>query len=171
VEPEQKPVPRLDVITGSITKVMAVVSSFALAAMMAITVIDVVGRYFFLHPLKGAFEMAGILLVIAASWGMGYCQFLKGHIRIDMLFIHFPPRMQAVFNAIAYLIGIVGVSIITWQTLLRMYEYMYRELGGTTETLGMPFWPFMLMMAIGFGWFCVLLLIDLYRSLVKVFER
>ena len=158
-------------IIGSITKMMAVVSSFALAAMMAITVIDVVGRYFFLSPLKGAFEMAGILLVIAASWGMGYCQFLKGHIRIDILFIHLSPRIQAVFNTIAYLIGIAAVGIITWQTLLRMYDYMYRELGGTTETLGMPFWPFLLMMAIGFGWFCVILLIDLYRSLLKVFKR
>ncbi len=171
LQSEQKSVSRFDAVIGGISKAMAVVSAITLAVMMMITVVDVVGRSFFLHPLKGAFELVGILLVIAASWGMGYCQFLKGHIRIDVLFNGFSARVQAILNVVAYIFGIFAVGMITWQTLLRMHDYIYRELGGVTESLGMPFWPFMLMMAMGFGWFCVLLLIDLYRSLVKVFKR
>ncbi len=164
-------VSRFDTVIMWISRVMAVVSAVALAAMMMIVVINVVGRYVFLRPLEGDFELVGLLLVIAGSWGMGYCQLLKGNIRINIIIDLFRPRGQAILNFIAYLICLATAGMICWQTLLRVQEYMNKELGYVTETLSLLFWPFMLMMAIGLGWLCVVFLIDISKTLKEVFRQ
>lgn len=164
-------VSRFDTVIMWISRIMAVVSAAVLAVMMIIIVIDVCGRYFFLAPLEGTFELVGILMVIAGSWGMGYCQLLKGNIRINVLFDFFPPIVQSFIYVIAYIIGIAVAGMICWRTSLRMHEYFYKQLGATTETLSLPFWPFMLMLAIGFGWVYIIFIVDLYKTFIKVFKR
>ena len=164
-------VSRFDTVIMWISRIMAVVAAAVLAVMMMIIVMDVCGRYFFLAPLEGTFELVGILLVIAGSWGMGYCQLLKGNIRINVLFDLFPSRVQSFIYVIAYLIGIATTGMICWRTSLRMHEYFYKQLGATTETLSLPFWPFMLMLAIGFGWVYIIFVIDLYKTFHEAFKR
>lgn len=168
---QNQQVSRFNTVIMRISMVMAAVAAITLALMMIVAVIDVSGREFFLAPLEGAFELGGILLVIAGSWGMGYCQLKKGNIRISVLTDMFSPRVQALLYILAYIICIAATAIICWQGSLRMYEYIFKELGGVTETLSMPFWPFMLMMAIGFGWVCIIFIIDLFNSFVEVFKR
>jgi TRAP-type C4-dicarboxylate transport system permease small subunit len=147
---------------------MAAISAVTLGVMMVITVVDVTGRYFFLAPLTGAFELIGIFLVVAGAFGMGYCQLQDGNIRINVIFDRFPPLGRGILNIIAYIICIAALVMICWQGSLRMYEYMFRELGGVTETLALPFWPFMLAMALGFGWAAVIFIIDLIKTIIEV---
>jgi TRAP-type C4-dicarboxylate transport system permease small subunit len=154
-----------------ISRVMAVVAAVVLALMMMIIVIDVCGRYFFLAPLEGSFELVGILMVIAGSWGMGYCQLQKGNIRINVLSDFFPPMMQSIMYIIAYLIGIVATGMICWRTSLRVHEYFLKQLGGVTDTLSLPIWFFLLMLAMGVGWVCFIFIIDLYKTIVEVVKR
>ena len=168
---QKRQLSRFNTVMIRVSMVMAAIAAITLAVMMLVAVIDVGGREFFLAPLEGAFELGGILLVIAGSWGMGYCQLQKGNIRISVLTDLFPPRVQASLYVVAYLICIAATAIICWQGSLRMYDYIFKELGGVTETLSMPFWPFMLMMAIGFGWVCIIFIIDLFNSFVEVFKR
>jgi TRAP-type C4-dicarboxylate transport system permease small subunit len=162
---------RFNLVVLWISRVMAAVAALTLGVMMMVTVIDVTGRYFFLSPLTGAFELIGILLVVAGAFGMGYCQLYDGNIRINVIFDRFPPLGRAILNIVAYIICIAAVGMICWQGSLRMYEYIFRELGGVTETLAMPFWPFMLAMAVGFGWAGVIFVIDLIKTIVEVFSH
>lgn len=154
-----------------ISQVMAAGGAIALAAMMMISVIDVGGRYFFLAPLEGSFELVGTIMVIAATWGLAYSQLRKGHIRVTVLSERFSPRGQSMLYVLAYIICAAAAGMVTWQGFLRMYEYIFKTLGGVTDTLAIPYWPFMLAMVIGFGWVCFIFLIDLFNSLVKVFKR
>ena len=138
---------------------------------MLVTVIDVCGRYFFNRPLEGAFELVGILLVIAGSWGMGYCQLLKGNVRIDLLTNYFPKIMQGIIMFVAHAIAIGMTATITWKTLQRTWVYYNKTLGSVTETLSMPYWPFMLALAIGMGWTCIVFIIDFVKTAVEVTKR
>ena len=164
-------VSRFRIVIIWISRVMATVSAVTLAVMMMVTVIDVMGRNFFLAPLKGAFELVGILLVIAGSWGMGYCQLLDGNIRINVLFDRFPSLIRSILNFSAFLICLAVLGTMFWQSLLRTNEYVYKDLGAITETLSMPFWPFMLMMTIGFGWAFVIFFMDIIKTIVEVVKR
>ena len=161
---------KFEAVVFWISKIMAAVGAFTLGAMMLVTVIDVSGRYFFSKPLDGSVELVGILLVIAGSWGLGFCQLLKGHVRINLLTDFFPERIQGIIMLLAYAIAISMTSVITWKTLQRTYLYYHKTLGATTERLSMPYWPFMLALAIGMGWVCFIFIIDFIKTLREVFK-
>ncbi|MBW1769452.1 MAG: TRAP transporter small permease subunit, partial [Deltaproteobacteria bacterium] len=90
---------------------------------------------------------------------------LSGHIRISVLLDRFSPRIQAGLDGLAYIIGLGAFFLICWQMLVMATEYFLLGDTGTTEELGLPFFPFMLTLAIGVGMLCIILLRDLFQSL------
>lgn len=154
-----------------ICRYAAFIAAVCLFVMMILTVSDVVGRYFFLSPIEGTFELVGILLVIAGSLGMGYTQINNQNIRITVIADRFKPKVQTILFILAYFIAIASCFMITWRGWIRGWEYIFRDLGSTTVTLGLPFWPFMLMLSIGFGWVCLIFVADLVKSFVEVFKH
>jgi len=154
-----------------ISRVMAVIAAAVLGIMMVLTVADVCGRDFFLKPIEGTFELVGIMLVIAGCLGLGYCQLNLGNIRITVLSDILPARGQAIIFLIAYIIAAVATAMICWQGGIRAWEYIFKQFGGLIITLRVPLWPFMMLLAIGFGWACIIFLIDIYITAKEVFRR
>jgi TRAP-type C4-dicarboxylate transport system permease small subunit len=152
-------------------KIMAMIAASVLLAMMLLTVADVFGRYFFNSPIRGTWEIIGLLLVCAGTWGLGYCQLQKAHISIDVLVRRFSQRVKAAIYSLAYLIGLIGFSVICWRVFLLAKRYFFLTRGNATETLHIPYYPFMLIMAIGAGMLALVLLIDLRRSLTEVLRK
>jgi TRAP-type C4-dicarboxylate transport system permease small subunit len=155
----------------AVSKVMAVIAAFVLGAMMLLTVADVVGRYFFSRPIKGTWELVGLLLVCAGTWGLGYCQREKAHISITVLVNRFSRRAQAIVNSLAYLVGIAGFSLLCWRMFLLAKRYFLLPRGNVTDTLELPYFPFMLILSIGAGIMALMLIVDLVRSLVEVTRK
>jgi TRAP-type transport system small permease protein len=157
--------------TQFLNKWIAIIAEVALAIMMLITVGDVVGRYFFNKPIKGTYEIVGLLLVCASTLGWGYCQMMKRHINISFLTDLFPVKAQAILTILAYLIGLVGFSVISWQVFLLAESYLVLPTGDTTLTLGIPLAPFMFILSISAGLMSLTLLIDLIHSIMEVNNR
>ena len=154
-----------------ICNVLIAVSAIALGIMLFLSVADVIGRSFFLHPIEGTSELVGMLLVITASLGLGYCQLVKGNINIDIFTNRFSRRGKSVLNIFSYLMSVAVSVIITWRGLVMMRQYMLEKLGSTSATLGIILWPFILIMSLGFAWVTVIFLIDLYNAFLEVFKR
>jgi TRAP-type C4-dicarboxylate transport system permease small subunit len=151
--------------------VMATIAGIVLGAMMLLTTADVVGRYSFDSPIKGTWEIIGLLLVCASTWGMGYCQVKKAHITVTIILEKFPSRVKAIIKSAAYFIGFAGFSLICWRVFLMAKKYFYLPRGDATDTLGIPYSPFMLILAIGTGMLALILLIDLMYSLAGVVRK
>ena len=166
-----QPEPQGNIIVKWICNVMIAIAAVALAIMLFLSVADVIGRSFFLHPIEGTSELVGMLLVITASLGLGYCQLVKGNINIDIFTNRFSRRGQSILNIFSYLMSVAVSVIITWRGLVMMNQYRTETLGSTSATLGIILWPFMLIMSLGFAWVAVIFLIDLYHSFVEVFKR
>ena len=158
-----------------ISRAMAIIAAVVLAFMMILTVIDVCGREFFLKPVEGTYELIGIMLVIAGCLGMGYCQLNQANIRITVISDLLPARGQAIIYLIAYIIAAATTGIIAWQGGLRAWKYFLRiiegRLGGILVETQLPYWPFMLLLAIGFGWVCIIFIIDIVLTAKEVFRR
>jgi C4-dicarboxylate transporter DctQ subunit len=154
-----------------ICRTMTAIGAVVLAIMMFLSVVDICSRYFFRKPITGTYEIVSLMVVVVGCLGLGYCQLVKGNIMIDVVTKRFSPRGQAVMNIISYLISIGVCAIVTWQISLRMWDYLFRQLGGKTVTLGIIYWPFMLLMALCFAWVTVIFCIDLYRSFREVIKR
>jgi tripartite ATP-independent transporter DctM subunit len=152
-------------VIDPVSRKMATIAAVVLGIMMLLTTADVIGRYFFNHPIKGTYELIGLMLVCAATWGLAYCQIERGHIRIEVLFERFSPGTKAGLNFMSYFIGLCGFFLICWQLLIMAKEYFLLGDTGTTETLGIPYYPFMLILAIGMGMLSLMLLIDIVKSM------
>jgi TRAP-type transport system small permease protein len=151
------------------SKIMAIIASLVLGAMMLLTLGDVAGRYFFNRPIRGTWELVGLLLVFAGTWGLAYCQIKRAHIRVDILLVKFPRRIREFVNFISYLVGAVGFGMISWQVFLMAQNYYIHDY--VTDTLGIPIFPFMIGLTIGAGLIALVLLVDFSRSLAEVIKK
>ena len=154
-----------------LSKVTAIIAAVVLAVMMLLTVADVCGRYFFNSPIKGTWEIIGLLLVCAGTWGLGYCQVQKSHISVTVLIQRFSPKVQAIIRSVAYLVGLVGFSLLCWRVFLMAQRYLTTMKGYVTDTLEIPYPPFMLMLSIGAGIMALILIVDLIHSLAEVVRK
>jgi TRAP-type transport system small permease protein len=150
-------------------KVMAIIASCFLGGMMLLTLGDVIGRYFFNRPILGTWELVGMILVFAGTWGFAYAQVTKSHIRVDVLLNRFPRRIQAFVNIVAYLAGAVGFALITWQVFFMAKNYFVHDY--VTDTLGQPIFPYMLGLCIGAGLITIILLLDVIESCAEVIKK
>lgn len=162
---------KIEAVLQSLSKVMAIIAAVVLAGMMLLTVGDVVGRYFFSSPIKGTWELVGLLLVVAGTWGLGYCQVKKAHISVTVLLDRFPPRVRAIFNLAASIVGVAGFSLICWRMFLQAQKYFLMPRGNTTDTLNIQYSPFMLALSIGAGLMALMLIVDLIRTFMTEVAR
>jgi TRAP-type C4-dicarboxylate transport system permease small subunit len=153
------------------SRVAAIIASIALAVMMLLTVADVIGRYFFSKPIRGTWELVGLLLVCAGTWGWAYCQKERMHVRINVLTDVFSKKVQLILRIVAYLLGIVGFSFICWRMGVRALKYFFMPSTGLTATLEIPYYPFMMALMIGAGLMALMLLIDLIQALAEVTKK
>ncbi len=169
---------RKDGVSGTISawlsksnRIMVYIAAIALFGMMGVVVVDVVGRYGFNHPLMGAYELVGYLMAIAGSWAIGYSQVQKGHIRVDFILKRFSRKGQAVITSIAYAIGVVVFSGLCWRMIVLAQYYIGLKHGNTTDTMGIPIPPFIILVAIGLGMLALVLLFDLIQSISEVKKK
>lgn len=155
---------KLNQVILQVSRIMASVGAVSLFVMMAITVIDVGGREIFLKPFNGAFELVGMMLIIAGSFGIAYCQVIKLHIRIGLVVDKFPKRLRNLCWILTLLIGGGMCGLIGWQGLLKMIDLLTSTLGNKSDTLGLPIWPFMMVMTIGFLWACFVFLAEIFQK-------
>jgi TRAP-type C4-dicarboxylate transport system permease small subunit len=155
----------------SISRVAAIIAAFVLAAMMMLTVADVCGRYFFDRPIKGTWELIGLFLVCAGTWGLGYCQMQKAHISINIILQRFSRRGQAMMLSFTYLVGLAAFSLLCWRMFLLAVRYSTTMKGYVTDTLEIPYPPFMFALSIGAGIMVLILIVDLIHSLVSVVRK
>jgi TRAP-type C4-dicarboxylate transport system permease small subunit len=153
-------------LVSTLSRIMALVAALCLAAMMLLTAADVIGRYFFKTPMPGAWELISYLLVCAGTWGLAYCQVEKGHISVTFLLEAFSPRLQAAILSLACFAGLVVFSVLTGRAVQLAHKY-FSEAGHTTDTLHMPIFPFLLVMAAGTGMMALVLLIDVIQTIGK----
>jgi TRAP-type C4-dicarboxylate transport system permease small subunit len=108
------------------------------------------------------------LCYCGSAFALGYCQIRKGHIRVDFLLKCFPGKMQAVLTILANFLGLTAFSLLCWRSVLYMQYYLSITRGNATDTLHIPLYPFVLVLAIGTGMLALVLLFDLAHSIAEV---
>ncbi|MEM0488616.1 MAG: TRAP transporter small permease [Candidatus Bathyarchaeia archaeon] len=139
-----------------------IVALLLLVSMMFLTVCDVGLRYFW-RPIPGAMELTEILMVSIGGLSIAWCTLNLGHIKVDIFIRNFSKKVQAKINVTNYIAtGILCVFII-----LALIKRAHQDLNLNTSTyvLGIPQWPFVLLLAFGYLLTFLVLLSHSYRSL------
>jgi len=136
--------------------------------MMLVTVADVIMRKFFNSPLNGSLEITEYMMAIVVGFALAYTGVKKGHIVVDVLLAKLRPRTQAVINSITYILSLIAFAIITWRTAVYAGN-MYAN-GTYSSVLTIPNFPFIYIVSVGSGIFCLVLIYNLYEYLTKVIQ-
>ncbi len=118
----------------SIGRAFATLAGVAILFMMAVTSVDVAGRYLFNTPLRGAFEMTEITMALVIFAGISLAALSRDHITVNLFESHMPTqarRWQVVAGDIvcAAVVGVMG-----WRILVRGTALV--DSGETTLVLG-----------------------------------
>jgi TRAP-type C4-dicarboxylate transport system permease small subunit len=133
-----------------------------LLAMMALTVVDVVARYVFSRPVRGAFEVTELMLVVLIFAGLPLVSFSDEHAVMDFIDRVLGPRAQRGLERLVQLACAAFMFLLTWLMWSKADRiWAYRDV---TDVLKILYGPFVYFMA---GTLALAGLIHLY----KVIER
>ena len=141
---------------------LGVVASAVLLAMMLLTVVDVVARYRFKMPVRGAFEVTELMLVVLIFAGLPLVSFSDEHAVMDFIDRLLSARGQRALKRAVQLVNAAFMLLLTWLMWLKADRiWAYRD---STDVLRILYGPFVYFMAAALG---LAGLIHLY----KVVER
>ena len=109
-------------------------------------------------PIKGSYELIGFLGALVASLPLGFAQIRKSHIAVDIVTDRYPIRMQHTVEAISYLVCAAFFLITAWKTA--SWGNIIRHSGEVSETLRIPYYPFVYAVAAGFVILSLALIVD-----------
>ena len=119
-----------------ILSVLEAISAILLFTMMALTFVDVIGRYVFTAPVFGAAEMIQFLLAMTIFGGLSLINAHDSHITVEL----FEPWLQKRFPRLqpilvqTFSVGVM--TIIAWQ--LTVFAIEAHEIGSFTVVLEWP---------------------------------
>ena len=140
--PAQRGKRRADALLG-------LAASAILLAMMVLTVIDVVARYVFSRPVRGAFEITELMLVILIFAGLPLVSFSDEHAVMDFIDRILGPRGQRSLQRAVQAVNAAFMFLLAWLTWLKADRiWAYRD---ATDVLRIVYGPFVYFMAVTLG--------------------
>jgi TRAP-type C4-dicarboxylate transport system permease small subunit len=129
-----------------ISKLLAGFACLVLLGIMAVTFVDVVGRYFFNAPVTFAVELIQLGMGLLVMFGLAITTLERGHIAVDIVENLVTGPAAKLFAAIAALCGMAFIALIAWRLWDRALAFL--DDGLSTDVLFLPVWPVVMLMAI-----------------------
>jgi TRAP-type C4-dicarboxylate transport system permease small subunit len=115
-------------------------------AMMLLTFVDVVARYVFNRPLRGAFEVTELLLVVLIFAGLPLVSYADEHVTMDFIDRLIAPRVRTRLERAVHLVSAGIMGLLTWLVWLKADRiWAYRD---ATDVLRIAYGPFVYFMAV-----------------------
>lgn len=137
-----------------------------LLIMMFLGVADVIGRYLFNSPIIGTIETFEILLPIIALCGLAYVQKEKGHIKVDLLYARFRPRLQSIIGLGITIWSMALFTLIAWRGTLIAISYWKQN--RYISNIHMPIYIVQLLVPVGAALFCLVFIVDMIRFITDL---
>jgi TRAP-type C4-dicarboxylate transport system permease small subunit len=140
------------------------IAQVAVVAMMLLVVGNILGRKLW-KPIYGTFDFVGFLGAILVAFALAYCALKKGHIEVELVMARLPERAQGIIGSITHMLSLAIFSLITWQCIV-LGDDMRRS-GELSMTALVPSYPYIYAVAFGCALLCVVILVDIIKSLVQ----
>jgi TRAP-type C4-dicarboxylate transport system permease small subunit len=146
-----------------LTSSLTYISILAVLLIIALTVIDVVGRKFFNSPLAGTVGMVQLLMVVVIYLVVGYTTIKNGHVVVDVITGKLPKKGQNYLIFVCTLICFAFAALMTWRTAVLVGSYA--AMNSYDKTTLLPLAPFVALVSIG----CGLMTLAFFASLTVYF--
>ena len=114
---------------------------------MVITAADVTARYVFNHPLLWGWLLNRLLFGVFILFAGVYTLYKGEHIRIEIFYDHFPPRMKMIARWIALAAFVSFMGVLVWQSSwMGWNSLMMKE--KAAGAFRIPLYPFKLLIPV-----------------------
>jgi len=127
-------------------RVLGAAAAVLLFGLMMLTTADVIGRYIFNWPLRGAFEITELLLLALIFAGLPLASRSDEHVTLDFIDMLLGARGRQLLRRLIDLICGVIILGLAWRVLVKAGKIA--AYGDTTEVLRLPVGPFVYFMAV-----------------------
>ena len=135
-----------------------------LTAMSVVIGVDVIMRVFFSTPIRGMHDMVGLGLLLTVVFSLPYSWRGSYHVRMDMLYNRYPPRLRAFVDAVAGLSAVVFALLLAYQAARYIPHTM--RVGSSSVTLQVPYWPFTIAIMVSAALFALSVIQETVLSLL-----
>ena len=160
-----------DRVIHSLSRVCDRIAQSAVVAMMLLVVANIIWRVVpkIGHPIFGTYDFVRFIGAILIAFAIAYCAVQGGHIAVELVVDRFPKRAQAIVGTITGILGLGFFALLAWQCLLLAND-MWR-LGEVSMGAHVPFFPFIYGIGFGCAVLCLVILVDLIKSLAKAVRK
>lgn len=120
-------------VLNGIIRVLEVLCSLVLAAMMLLTFVDVIGRYFLGAPVFGASEMISTMLALTIFLGLGIANARDKHIVVELFDSHVRAFAPRVYDMVIQGFSIAAMLLIVYVLVQQAIDNAHA--GSTTIVL------------------------------------
>lgn len=156
----------------SITRLTGYFAALLVPVLAGSMMYEVLSRYLFNAPTYWAYELSYMLMGTILICGIGFCTLMRGHIRIDFLYMNFLERTKSFIDITGYVFLLLPAAI--WITFA-LFGY-FIDAVKINETSGQSawgpiVWPFKFMLFYGMFIFCLQIIADTIGSLMIILQR
>jgi len=135
-----------------------------LLVMMFLISADTIARYVFHSPIDGTMELSEFFMIAIVYPSLAYAQYLKAHVRVELLVIRLSERAQNILGIFTDTIGVILWVIIGWKGLdMAIRAWVFSDT--TSGILPLPLFPAKILIPLGAALLCIQLMLDIYQKL------
>lgn len=139
------------------------VAVVAIAAMLGITVVDIISSKLFGKPLLGSGDIIGLLGLIVAAFAIAQTEIYRQHVRIDFIIVVLKKRIQTIIGIVSSSIALIFIGLLVWKSVDYGVYMQTSKIG--SPTLRIAFFPFGYVIALCCIPLFLLLLLELLESI------
>lgn len=140
---------------------LGIAAAILLFAMMALTCVDVVGRYFLNAPVPGGLEITEYLMAGLIFATLPLVTIRDQHVAIDLLDAWLGRRTRLLQHWATTIVSAAGLAVLSWR--LGVTGVRFTEQGDVTAVLRVPLAPLAFFMSLMLGITAVVVITRLVR--------
>jgi TRAP-type C4-dicarboxylate transport system permease small subunit len=148
--------------------VLMVVAGLSLVAMLVLACANMVLRLFG-YPILGTYELMGFLGALVTGFALAATQLKGGHIALTVLAGALPKALERAVDAASSLACAAFFFLVAWRTAA--WAGTLTRMGELSETLRIPFQPFVYALALGCAVLGLALLADAAAAMARLKEE
>jgi len=126
--------------------VLGIAASILLFCLMALTFADVVARYLLNRPIRGAFEITELALLVLIFAGLPLVSHADEHVTMDFIDRMLPERLVGLWVRVMHALCAAIMFFLAWQVWIKADRIS--SYGDTTDVLRIAIGPFVYFMAV-----------------------
>jgi TRAP-type C4-dicarboxylate transport system permease small subunit len=158
----------MDLWIKRVNQAFVIFAGSLIAIMAFLATYGSVRRYVFNAPEPVSYELSKMFLLLSFVLAIAAVEMQNRFLRCDLLLERFPENIRnIVSNILSPILGITFFGIITWISFsdtLRAFEIDQHS----QSSWPIPLFPVKLMIPVGYGFLCLVLLVHLVRGLLNL---